>query len=419
MSKPSYRWLVVLASCFGLMVGSGSISTFGYGIFIKSMSQELGMSRATLSLEITLSSLIFAIGAPFGGRIVDRVGVRRFLLAATFLYAMSVAAFSLLSSSILLLVALSLCSGLAGIGQTPLGYSKIVSEWFDAKRGLALGLATAGVGLGTAIVPQYAGYLLQTFGWREAFVGLGIAVIVVAFIPVLLIVRPPTDAVKVAPGPSRLYSDPRALEEGKLDRRVLILAVAFFLQSLPINGTITHLVPLLTDRGLTMQTATSILGGVGIAIVLARIVAGACLDRFHGPYIGVAFILLPICGLLTLVLVPSPGASLVGAALCGLGIGAEVDVLAYLVSRYYGMRRYGFIYGVVFGAFLLGTSIGPFISGWWFDHFHSYDVVLLFYVAPLLVAAMLMLALGPYTYPAGSDSQASDPKVVVMGGSLR
>ena len=137
------------------------------------------------------------------------------------------------------------------------------------------------------------------------------------------------------------------------------LAIAFFLDVIAINGTLTHIVALLTDRGIALQAATAALSGVGIALILGRILSGWCLDRMWGPYVAVTFFVLPMIGIALLASGAAGFVAYVGAIALGLGIGAEVDLMAFFTGRYFGARNYAKIYGTIFGTFSLGVGIGP------------------------------------------------------------
>ncbi len=189
------------------------------------------------------------------------------------------------------------------------------------------------------------------------------------------------------------------------------LAIAFFFDVVAINGTLTHIVALLTDRQIPLQTATAALSGTGAALILGRILSGWCLDRFWGPYVAIGFFILPMIGILVLIGGSSGLASIsgfIGAIALGLGIGAEVDLMAFFASRYFGTRSYAKIYGTMFGVFAFGVGIGPSLSGLSFDQFHSYTPVFLLYVAMLAVTCAIFLRLGPYPYPAHETAETAD-----------
>lgn len=394
------RWWIVGASILGLIVGTGSINVFAFAVFLKPVSQDLSLGRGTLTAAMFLSSVMTAVGSPALGTLIDRWGIRTVMLPTIALFALITAAFSLLRTPALVLFLMFAVSGLIGAGQTPIAYSKAVSAWFDRERGLALGIAMAGVGLGTALMPQLAGALMAAFGWRMAYVGLGAAIFVLAFLPVAIFLREPTAADR-ATTPAVAFR-PRGLSVAEALRgswRFWALTVAFFFGVVAINGTLAHVVALLTDRGLPVQAATGALSAAGLAIIAGRILSGYCLDRLYGPYVAVVFLVCPMLGIALLGSGEDGLVPLAGTVLCGLGIGAEVDLMAFFVSRYFGLRAFAQIYGWMFGIFTIGTGLGPYVMGAAFDAWHSYNPMFVVFEIILALACGLLLRLGPYPFP--------------------
>ena len=161
------RCLIVVVCACGLAVGQGAINVFAAGVFIKPIADSLQLGRGTVSTAIGLSSVVTAITAPFFGRALDAWGVRRPLLLSIALFGIATGALGSISSptGLFLLYAMS---GLVGVGQNPTAYSKVLAAYFDRRRGLAMGLALAGVGLGTALMPAFTARLMENVGWRTS-----------------------------------------------------------------------------------------------------------------------------------------------------------------------------------------------------------------------------------------------------------
>ena len=394
----SKRWSIVAASSLALVASQGPINVFATGIFIKPISQELGFGRGDIATAIGISSVMTAVASPFFGRLIDRYGVRTPLAVSIILFALATAAMSLLPGSVFGLYAMFALAGLFAIGQTPGSYSKVVSAWFDRQRGFALGIVLAGVGMGTIVLPMICKTLIGTFGWREAYLGLAGLIILLAFLPVLLFIREPTRA--LAGGLSPGVTLPGvSMREAARDRRFWYMIVSFFLAVVAINGSLVHVVPMLTDRGMSLADAVAIISSSGIALIVGRLLAGWIIDRVFAPYVAVFFLVCPMVGLLILALQPVEVSPLVGVLLLGLGIGGETDLLSYMVSRYFGLAKFGTIYGWIFTAALAGNAVGSSILGWAFQLTHSYSATLIAYSLLLAVATALTLVLGPYRYP--------------------
>jgi MFS family permease len=176
------------------------------------------------------------------------------------------------------------------------------------------------------------------------------------------------------------------------------MGATFFLVAIAINGTVAHVVPLLTDHGFSTAAAAATMGVFGIATMTGRLLAGYLVDRFFAPFVATVFFLAPIAGfaLLTSASTLLPA---IGVSLLGLGLGAEIDLIAFLVSRYLGQRTFGEIYGFCFMIFGLGSSFGRFLGGLVFDLAGSYGPALIGAAAALVAAVVLVNFLGPYAYP--------------------
>ena len=140
------RWWIVFACACGLLVGAGSILIFSFGVFLKPVTEDLGISRGDLSGALGLSAWFVALSCPIVGWLIDRFGARRVMIPGILLFALAVASFGLMPAKSLPIVFLIFCiAGFISGVQTPIPYATVVSHWFDRERGIALGVATAGV----------------------------------------------------------------------------------------------------------------------------------------------------------------------------------------------------------------------------------------------------------------------------------
>jgi MFS family permease len=399
------RWLVVIASILGLIVGTGPILIFSFGVFLVPVSQDLGISRGVLSSALGPAGILQAISCLLVGWTIDRWGTRRLMIPGLLVYALAVACFGLMQATPPFLIFLIFgFLGFVGGVQTPIPYAAVVTQWFDRQRGLALGLATAGVGVGVIVVPKLSAFLIGEVGWRQAYFALAILVLIVAWLPVALFVREPPTLLRSAQrkAGANLTETLPGFDAATAFKtwQFWALTAAFFLGVMAINGTLTHVVALLVDRGIPLQTAANALLIAGIAIIFGRILAGWCLDLLWGPYVAICFFVLPMIGIALLGSGVGGAIPLAGALLCGLGIGAEIDMMAFFLSRYFGLKAFGKIYGLMFAIFNIGTTLGPAISGMSFDRFHSYGPIFIVYEVALAITCLLFVRLGPYPYPA-------------------
>ena len=395
-------WWIVLVAAVGLSMSYGPIISFTFGVFFKPLSQEFGWNRAQVSLAFSLSLLVISVASPFVGRLVDRFGARRVIVPSVLLFGLGLLSFSLLSARLWHLYALYLSLGVVGGGTAPVPYSNVISHWFDKRRGLALGLAMVGLGLSTFIMPSLAQTLITTGGWRQAYMVIGLMVMVVAIPVVALFLTETPQMLGLAPDgetaglPADLWKEGMNFHDAWHTDTFWLMVSAFFLMSACVHGCLIHLVPLLTDRGVSAQNAalaTSLLGG---ALLLGRVGAGYLLDRFFASAVAVCFFCGAALGFILLWSGVTGSLAFAAAFLVGLGMGAEGDIIAYLVSRYFGLRAFGEIYGYAFAAFTLGGVVGPLLMGVGFDSTGSYGLVLSAFVVAALIAAGLMTRLRPY-----------------------
>jgi MFS family permease len=401
-------WWIVVGSTIGLIVGNGPVSLFSSGVFLKPVSGEFGWDRATMTGAAGLSTLFSAVCVPIVGIMIDRWGIKRVMLPILALYGLSIAALSLTPASVAVFTMLYVFMGIAGAGQGPLPYVKSISAWFDARRGLALGVAMAGVGIGVFIVPQVVRVLIQDYGWRIAYMGLGALMFLVAFPSMALLVREPEEGfarrrVRLAQAVDVVLPG-LGVREVLMGSRFWLLALSVLCVSTVVNGFGVHIVPLLTDRGLSPAVATSMLGVFGLGTLGGRLLSGYLVDRFFAPYIAAVFFLLGAVGIGLITSGAGGPVPTFGIVLLGIAAGTEIDMLGYLSSRYFGLRHFGQLYGYIFAVFSAGAALGPYVLGVCFDRFHSYNDALFGYVGLLVLASGLIVSLGAYVFPVESDA---------------
>jgi MFS family permease len=400
MSQAAFenRWWIVFGATLSMFVAQGPVILYTLGLFIKPLNQEFGWDRASISAAGGVAAIFSAITVPFVGSLIDRWGVRTVLLPIVVLCASSVALIALTPKSVVVFMLLFAVTGVLGSGQGPLGYAKCVSAWFDDRRGLALGITMSGIGLGAALIPQYAQFLIGNLGWRAAYAGLGLLTLIVAFPAVFLFIREPTKAKTAAVHSTASDDRPPDLEVREVlgGRRFWLIACALLLVSTVTQGLVVHTVPLLTDKGYSPETAAALMMAVGLSTMAGRLLSGYLVDRIFAPFVAAFFFLLPCLGIYLLDSTVSP---VVGIISLGLASGTEIDMIGFLTSRYFGMKRFGQLYGYLFASFVVGSAVGPYMMGLAFERLHSYEPALWMFSAFMLLASGAILSLGPYRYP--------------------
>lgn len=405
-SSSFYGWRVVGASCIGLAVCQSPVAFLTLGIFMRPLSEAFGWGRGDIALALSIGALTIALVMPVAGRLTDRLGARRVILPSMLGFGILMGSLSLLTPSLWHFYAMFVLIGVVGSGANNTAYVRVITAWFVKSRGLALGLATAGVGIGAAVAPIIAQATIETYGWRAAYVALGLLVLAIGLPIVTVFIRDrPADLGLTAYGqadvaPVETDAACQRVETGisaseALRSRVFwTLTASAFTFCFAIHGLQVHLVPLFIDSGIPAERAAVLTSAIGVLSVAARIVSGRLFDITFAPRIGV---MLCLCGIVALVLLPlvraHPIVAVPVVVLIGGGAGAESDLLAYLASRYFGLQSLGVLYGYVFCAVMLGTASGPYVYGLMYDAQGSYHGVLWVAIGMMLASTLLLLSM--------------------------
>lgn len=409
-----YGWWVVLTAALGLCLGSAPIMTFSFSVFLKPLTRDFHSGRGAVSFAYTLFNLTTGLSILLAGRMVDRFGARRVIAVCAVMFAVILLSNGIISAKISELYVFYVALGLFAPGMGPLPYSEVVSHWFDKHRGLALGLMMFGLGMGAMITPSVAQRLIAIFGWRAAYVAYGLAVLLISVpvVGVFLRERPekmgllPDGAAHVPTAkPEEDIRPGLSWSDARHGRTFWIMVCAFCLSGASVQGCVVHMSAMLTDRGSTAQTAALASSAVGAALLIGRVGAGYLLDRLFAPLVAAFFFGVAAVGITLLGISTAPLVAFVAAFLIGLGLGAEVDLVAYMTSRYFGFRSFGEIYSYAWAAFVLAGALGAYLLGVGFDARGSYFLPLAAFFIATLAAVLLITRLGPYRFRARTPNE--------------
>ena len=402
-----YGWWVVLTALVGAATGVSVMTAFAFGPFILPFQEAFGWSRGAISTTVLFSTLSFVIVSPMFGVLLDRVGVRRLLLLSTLLMGILIVSLYTLGDSIWQLYLTYLLLPAVGAGTSPIAYSKLIVHWFDVRRGLALGIGLAGIGVGAAMVPALVQFFIDTSGWRFAYVSLATLILALNLPLAYFLVFNSPQELGLAPDGATSIEDhvQRSAAANTLGLTVSksvktasfwLMVGSFLLVGIAFVGVIVHLVPMLVDRGMSTTSAAAAASTMGIALITGRILAGYLMDKFFAPRVVIVFFLGPVFGIAALAMGASGSMAFLSAALVGMAVGAEFDVIAFFTSRYFGFRSYGKVYGWLYATFTLGSGIGPVLLGKGFDATGSYTPFLWILSGIMLLSILLIAFLGPY-----------------------
>lgn len=395
--------LTTFGAMVGLAFGPSVIANLTVTAYIAPIEQEFGWLRSDVSFAFSLVAYMIVVVSPLQGMLVDRFGARRVVLTSIPLFALSLGAIYFTPDNIYVFYLLWALVPIAGLGLWPLGYLQAVTPWFDRKLGLALGCANAGIGVGSTFLPMLViGPLIAAYSWRHAILVLAALVLFVSWPVVAYCLRSPASGGNSLSAPAKAKSSfGLSFSEARSEPTFWMLNLGFFLLGITATSLVTQQVPLLRDAGWTAEETTRLQMTFGFGLLFARIAVGFIIDHVFAPRVMTA---VSLGGALACVLYAvQPELGYVSAILIGLMLGAEFDVLAFLIKRYYGTAAYGRVYGVVFGVFYLGSAVGI----WGLPKLRelssdlSYDNGLYAAAAVLVMAAVLMLFMPKYRYAAG------------------
>lgn len=395
-SRPKSPWLMVAGATVALCVSVGPVVQYSFALFVKPLADSFESDRSVVSLALTLAIVLIGLAMPLVGALIDRVGLRIVTLSSILLTAGGLVLVGALPTDVSGFIALYCVAGIAATGFSPLPYAKAIAAFFTHHRGLALGISMTGVGLGTMLVPQLARVLIEHYTWRGAYLGLAALVLFVAFPATYFTLR----NLSLSSSPKRNTAELGGLTilETLVHGNFWKLAASFFFVALASVGVMSHIAAMLTDHGVSPEQSATAISVGGLALIAGRLLSGYLLDRVFAPYVALGFFVLPLVGVVLLIVADGAALSFVAAALVGLGLGAEFDLIAYMISRYVGQRAFGSVYGYLLMAFMFGAGLGPYLMGLSYSVEGSYETALIVFVPLLAIACALLMTLGAYRY---------------------
>jgi MFS family permease len=405
MKKTFYGWYVAIACGAGLACGLASVITATFPIFLAPLRAEFFWSPPEVFFALFVTTLTVTIAAPFFGALVDRVGAKRMIIAGLLLEALVIASFSRQTVSLTEFYLRYAVLAVLGLGTTHVAFTRVISVWFDRRRGLALGITLAGLGLGGFGWPLLAQWGIDTLGWREAYLIIAAVIALVPTTVIALVVGDTPQSMGLLPdgaqaprGATAAAGPPPGLAVAEALRTAgfWMMLATFLLIGTGITSIQVHLVPLLTSRGVSPMLAATAMSVLAVALVFGRLAAGWLMDRFFAPRVAIAFLLGPIVAIVLLAAGATGPLAFLAGILTGLAAGAEVDVTAYLTSRYFGLRFFSSIYAFYYSAYSLGAGIGPLVTAQAVELTGGYTWTLYGHAVLLMLAGLLLSRLPPF-----------------------
>lgn len=406
-----HAWLMVGMCMVGTMCCSTSVVLINTGVFIRPLGAAMGWGRGEVTFALSVAALSMAFANPFVGRAIDHFGVRPVLIGSLVSYGVFTAATPSLIGlfgPLGLYIGFGLVAAL-GAGSNVIAYVRVLSGWFagpmDGSRGLALGIAGAGVPLGAAVSSPLAVKLIDLFGWRAGFWGLAVLPFCIGLPVAIFGVRMAhgeTGGARAALAGGRTRASGLSLGEASRTRQFWLMIAIVLLMASCLQGIGIHTPPLLSDRGISANGLALVLAVTSVLGIAGRVGAGFLFDYFFAPWVSIGIFGIAATAAFMLVGLPGLAAAIAATMLVTVGSGAESDFVGYLVGRYFGLRSYGEIFGWIYGMFMVGIAVGPLLFGIAFDHFGSYRVPFIFAGCGLALICVLLLLMP--RFPAAAKS---------------
>jgi MFS family permease len=392
-------WRVVLVCQLGVLTGVATLFFTIFTLMMKPWQQEFGWSREQISQAFSLAAITVAICSPFMGRLFDRFEPRKLIAAMMVAFGLGIASLAWLSPHPARLYLTTVFIGIAGTGTYQLGYARIVASWFQRRLGTALSVVVAGSGIGSIFFPPLVQHSITVSGWRNTWLFLAALPLFVGA-PLTFFFAPSLPAKSVRK-PAAMLPDSGAGLHWRRALRTLsfwLIALGVCCMSLAENGVLVHLAPMLSDRGLKIEDAALIVSVLGGSSVAGRLLLGWILDFFRGSYIAACSLFLAGTGLFLLGRGQSFHATVIAAAIAGLGMGCEFDLMPYLLKRYFGMHSFSTLYGLVYTVYAAAGAAAPLIFGHIYDLTGSYVRITSIFSGFTAAAALCMFALPAYRF---------------------
>lgn len=392
-------WKVLILSVVGVAISINAALLYGFGTLVLPLEQAFGWSRSELQASITFL---------FGGAVVSlqlvgwfnlRYGIKRVTVVSLLLLSLGYLATTQIHGSIWSMYIAFALLPIVGMGALAVTWTQLLSLWYDRNRGLALAIGLSGTGLTAATVPRLLAWGIEHWDWRAAFVILALLNLLILLPLVLLWFRIPgtTDASKSSRGEGRaLVKLPgMSFQEGMGSIKFWTCNLALSLVISSIVGMVTSTVPMLQARGLSAADAGLVFSGFGISLIFGRMLIGYLLDRVWPPAIAAFSLALPGIGcLIYLSSTMDFHWLLVAAVLVGFGAGAEFDIAAFLVARYFGLREYGRLFGVHQGLNTVASALAPLLFAYLLSRTGNYSAMLVYSLACSVIGPLLLLTMG-------------------------
>ena len=432
-----YGWYILAASFVILFLNSGG--RYVIGIMVKPIAVEFGWSRGAVSSAIFLNMAVYAVAALIAGRLYDLYGPKWVVAGSTLLFSAGYALMATMHSLWQFLLYFGVISA-AGLGGTTVTlFGSVIGNWFHKRRGLALSLAFAGVCLGQFTLLPVFSNMMTGSGWRRTSLWIAGLSVVVNVILVFWVVRGDPEKLGVRPFggesgeqledvqqtapylPARIATGhDLTLAEAMRTRSLWLFTFVMFVCGGADNLVTAHLVPMVTDYGLSPATAASMLAWCGLLSLGGILLAGPAADALGNKMPIAVVFALRVALFAMLFMLKGSVPFWVFSLGFGLTLLVTAPLNATLVGALYGLTNLGFISGFVNTMHMLGGGLGVFLGGVVYDHSGNYDLALVIAAGLSALAFVCTLLIREERHlPQKAAEKRSPGRENALGGTIR
>jgi predicted MFS family arabinose efflux permease len=387
-------WPLALAGAGGLF--TAVLYVYSTGLFIEPLGKAFGWTRTDITIGMMIVGLVAVAGNPLVGMVIDRTRPGLVALIGVLAYATALAGLGSTGPDLGSWIIGWILVALASLAISVPVWLVAIARAFTRSRGLALAVGYCGSSVAAMTIPYATAQAIDAFGWSGAYRMLGGLALVVGGLSALTLLR-------LAPRREDSAA-PAEREPGRRGGRAMLRSFRFWriaamsmIVTLGVIALTVHYVPIAMDHGLSRARASGLAGIIGVAGIVGRLGTGALLDRFAGTIIGALLFAVPTITCLLVAVFGGGGAALGFLAVAiGLTLGSELDLMAYMTARYFGLAHYGLLFGVLTGLVGCGAGFGPVAASLLRDITGNYDILLLILSGAFAVSAVLVGSLGPY-----------------------
>lgn len=402
-------WTIVLAACVGFSFFS--IMASSAGVFMEPLAREFGWNRTQTSSGLSIAGIMAAMLSPFFGALIDKWGTRPLALPGLAMMSLLTAGFALNNGSFALWTAMWLAYGLVSLFIKSTVWATTVSAAFESARGLALGVMLSGTALAQVVMPPLANWLVGSYGWRTAFVALGLGwggMALAVCIPFFRDVHLEQGEGTASADRSSARFPGLSLSEAWRDRALWQIGISTFLMMVLTIGLLIHQFEIMRDAGISRQSAGWLTSVFGLGGIAGKLVSGYLMDRYSPNWVGgLTLASTALAFFLLMSAFATPALIVVAMAVNGYASGTKLQITSYMTTRFAGLKNFGKIFGTMAAVIALGSALGPWLAGRVYDLTGSYTIFLIGGVIGSIVSGVLIVTLPRYP----SFKQTDDSEV--------